>query len=309
MLSLACAVGVAGLVWVPLGLAQGPGRAAVGARVGVAAPADVLEVDRCAIKLIDDIELASKLPGRLLSVEVKPGTQVRAGMELGRLDDQQARINAESKTIDAESEVYIQAAQLEHEVDVAEHQGLVALNVKEPNTVSRWEQRRAEAKAKTSAMKIKVQEHEKKKHGLERDMAVQTLKDHQILSPIDGLVTDVLKDAGEYVQQGEPVFKLIRTDRLRVEGQVRIENAGRVEEGQPVEFRVEVDDVELEIEHEVFRGKIAFVDPNIEPVSRMFRVWAEVQNPSGHLMAGLEGRMRIFLKQGERAKGVAGGVR
>ena len=314
--SLACSVVVVGLVWGSLGAAQSERQSGRGAPAARVASGDVLEVDRCMVTVSDDIELASKLPGRLMSVEVKEGVMVRQGMELARLDDRQAQINAALKALDADNDVYIRAAETQHKVDVADYEGSLEANRRVPNAVSQAEVRKQHAQAENTKLGIEQAHHKKKIAAMERDLAVQTCEDHRILSPIDGQVTEVLRDAGESVQQGEPVFRIIRTDRFKVRGQARIDDAWRVEEGQLVEFRAEVPDVDLPVEHEVYRGKVTFVDPNIEPVSRRFRIQAEVQNLitdaegrtlPGHLRAGMQGRLWIFLSQKAGATRAGGG--
>ena len=50
------------------------------------------------------------------------------------------------------------------------------------------------------------------------------------------------------------------------------------------------------VEKKRFRGKITFVDPEIQPIGETaVRIRAEFENPGWELRPGLEGQMTIFL--------------
>ena len=52
----------------------------------------------------------------------------------------------------------------------------------------------------------------------------------------------------------------------------------------------------LPVEKKQFRGKITFVDPEIQPVAETaVRICAEFENPGWELRPGLDARMTIFL--------------
>src|SRR5262249_48961440 len=77
-----------------------------------------------------------------------------------------------------------------------------------------------------------------------------------------------------------------------------LEFAFRVKEGQIVEIQPRITSGRgepLQIEKKRFRGKITFVDPQIQPVAETaVRVRAEFENP-GDLRPGLMVQMTIFL--------------
>ena len=88
--------------------------------------------------------------------------------------------------------------------------------------------------------------------------------------------------------------------RLRAEAYVPLEYAYRVKEGQVVEIQPRLTPGRgepLPIEKKRFRGKITFVDPQIQPVAETaVRIRAEFENP-GDLRPGLMVQMTIFLPQ------------
>jgi multidrug resistance efflux pump len=131
---------------------------------------------------------------------------------------------------------------------------------------------------------------------LERDQAAAELETYQIIAPLDGIVTEVLKHAGEAVQQGDPILRIVRTDVVRVEGDVSVADAFRVRPGDSVKVRLDASKLQglpKELADRVFEGKIGFVDPTAKLVSNTVRVWATVPNEGNFLKAGLPAVMEI----------------
>ncbi|MEW6381800.1 MAG: HlyD family efflux transporter periplasmic adaptor subunit [bacterium] len=60
------------------------------------------------------------------------------------------------------------------------------------------------------------------------------LEDYTIISPIDGLVAEQYQDAGEIVNPGTPLMKLINPDRLRIRAELEEADIGKVTAGQRV---------------------------------------------------------------------------
>ena len=73
----------------------------------------------------------------------------------------------------------------------------------------------------------------------------------------------------------------------------------RVKEGQIVELQPRLQGIagaHLPIEQKRFRGKITFVDPQIQPVAETaVRIYAEFENKDQELRPGLKGVMTIYL--------------
>ena len=79
-----------------------------------------------------------------------------------------------------------------------------------------------------------------------------------------------MKNPGESVRANEAVVKLGNLNKLRADAYVPLEYAYRVKEGQVVEIQPKITGGRgepLPIEKKRFRGKITFVDPQIQPVA------------------------------------------
>jgi macrolide-specific efflux system membrane fusion protein len=109
----------------------------------------------------------------------------------------------------------------------------------------------------------------------------------QIVAPFDGTVVQVFVRLGEWVEPGQKALRIVDTRRLRAEGFLSAADAKANLLGAPVELTIAGQ------ENEHFAGKIAFVSPEVDPITGQVRVWAEIENKSGALRPGQPVQMRI----------------
>ena len=129
----------------------------------------------------------------------------------------------------------------------------------------------------------------------ELDLAQKQLSDTSLRAPFDGAVQSRLAGLGEYQQSGTPVVTLVRTDPLRLRLEVAERDAAGVRLGQPLRLRVEG-------HTNLIAGKIARLSPAISEQSRMLIVEADIPN-DGALRAGQFVRAEIVTN--ERDTGLA----
>ncbi len=121
------------------------------------------------------------------------------------------------------------------------------------------------------------------------DQAKLQVQRRRIRSPLDGVVVEVFRHRGEWLEPGQRVLRIVRLDRLRVEGFVDSRQVHGDLRGAAVKVKVELAD-EKQI---TVKGKIVFVSPEVDPVNAQVRVWAEVDNPDLALRPGLPAEMQI----------------
>jgi macrolide-specific efflux system membrane fusion protein len=98
----------------------------------------------------------------------------------------------------------------------------------------------------------------------------------------------VLKQPGEWVEPGEPIVRILRLDRLKAEGLVSADALDGSLLGRPVTLTVNQSQKPVQ-----YRGKIAFVSPEVDPVNGQVRFWAEIENADLALRPGLHGSLTI----------------
>jgi macrolide-specific efflux system membrane fusion protein len=122
---------------------------------------------------------------------------------------------------------------------------------------------------------------------------------HRIKSPIAGVVVEVKRRRGEWVEPGTPVARIMLLDRLRVEAFCYFKDLQTVQVDRPVRLRV-VGDGAPAVEYE---GRITFVSPEVNPVNGQVRIWAEVKNADGALRPGMSGSLIVAAVETAAAVG------
>ncbi len=250
----------------------------------------------CEIKAVKTARVATDRPGVISVVDPKEGDTVKEGVEIIRLMDEVPVANWEVAKLVADDQIEVLYATEAHRVDELEYKKSVAANVQAPRTISEIELERLNLNAVKSGLQIKKATHDIAVNVKKADQAKAELDTYHILAPFDGFVSKVLKYRGEAVKQGDPILEMVNTDMVHVEGMVTDRDIWRVKRGFPVTVQLDIKNVELEIEKQVFRGKIGFVDQ----VANMgdTRVWAEVPNPGNLLRPGFTAIMTILPEDG-----------
>lgn len=270
----------------------------------------VVMVPHGLVTAFDDIRVPAREPGTLITLQVRGGEQVRYGDILGEIDNRDAlakRKIAEGEltvaTTQAESTAELEAAQKAAEVSKVEMDQNVQIRLKNPDAVSDLDMRRSRFQYDRALAQIKVAEVDRVVaqlttvvKGTQVEAADNELERRRIHAPQNGVVVEVFKHVGEWVQPGEAIMRVVRLDRVRVEGFVLADEATPSDvAGKPVEVTVHLSRGKTE----VVRGVISFVSPLVEGTgrSRQFRVWAEVENRqiAGHyvIQPGASADLRI----------------
>ncbi len=120
-------------------------------------------------------------------------------------------------------------------------------------------------------------------------------------SPITGTVIQRQVGVGQYINAGSggnPIFSIGDLSTVWLVANVREAEAANVKIGQSVEVRV------LAYPRRVFRAKLTFVAPAIDPTIRRLPVRAEVENIDGALKPEMFARFRILTGNEDSALAV-----
>ncbi len=148
-------------------------------------------------------------------------------------------------------------------------------------------------------LKLSVEQAQVQKEvdALTRDVKARTLDQaklqlarRSLRSPLEGEVAEVFRHRGEWLEPGQRVMRIVRLDRLKVEGFVSSREITGSLRGAAVRVRVVLGDDEKSV---IVKGKVVFISSEIDPVNAQVRVWAEVENPDLLLRPGLPAEMVI----------------
>jgi Cu(I)/Ag(I) efflux system membrane fusion protein len=102
-----------------------------------------------------------------------------------------------------------------------------------------------------------------------------------IYSPIHGHVNKKNVVQGQYVSEGQPLFEIADLSSVWVKAQVYEDQIGLVRVGQEVEATVG------SFPGQIFRGKVAFIQPHLDPATRTVEVRYDLENPGHRLRPGM----------------------
>lgn len=260
-----------------------------------------IPVESEVVSLIDSVELGFADPGIIIESRFAPGDRVNQGDLLARLDTIDAELEVqrvaaelEQAKLNAANDLSIQLSEKSYAVAITELTRAEKANEKFAATVSNSEIDRLRLARDEAELQVRQAQFEKQQRELqvalkstELEIAQHRLEKLQLVSPMDGIVVRVEGKPGERAHPDKPMFRIVNTQRLRVEGLVSI-SAPAVKVGDTVTVIVPTDK-----EGRAWPGKIMFVDPEVDTITGQYRIWAEVQNHDQWLRAGLRPEMKI----------------
>lgn len=254
----------AGLYWISGGVRQQGGWAAAPAKVAVAA---AVQADfPMALSGIGSLEatrqvlVPAEVDGRVARILFTPGEQVQAGQLLVLLNDapeqgELARLQAQARNA---------RALLERTRRLVPQQA-----------ATREQLDQAQADYDQAAADIR---------------RVQALiEQKRVKAPFDGLLGVRRVNLGQFVRAGDPLVSLTDGSSMYANITLPEEALGALRAGQPVKVTV---DAHADRE---FEGRVATVEPQVDPGTSTVRVQALLANPDGALAAGMYAHGRIGL--------------
>jgi macrolide-specific efflux system membrane fusion protein len=252
---------------------------------------NVLVLEHCVISMIDHVELPAEEEGLLSELGAKEEDVVSAGQGLGQLDltDALVRKKAAQSRLDvatekATNDAMVQVQRKLIELYKAEYEESVAINKRAPGTIAPTQLRRQLVTWEKAVLDTVAEEMNFKIAGLEKieaeaqvDAVDNELQRRSIKAPFDGVVVKLYRQQNEWVKPGEPILRVVRMDRLRVEGFV---SAQKVAPEQILGAEVKIVLELVGDDQEILTAKIDNVSSLVE-ASGSFRIWAEVDNRPG----------------------------
>jgi len=245
-------------------------------------------LERCIVSLVEEAEVPAREAGVLLELQIREGDVVSRGDLIARIDDSQPDFDRRKAVAEhakaqakAESDVDVRYAVAAEQVAKAEYDKANESNNRVPGSVTRVELDRLQLTWKRGELQIEQAQVERKLATMavqsqEVDIAAaeDAINRRKILAPLDGVVVRVYPHLGEWMQPGDPLARVVRADRLRVEGFV---DAARFDPDKVRDRPVTVEVTLADERVETFKGRIVFTSPIVESGGE-YLVWAEVEN-------------------------------
>lgn len=102
-----------------------------------------------------------------------------------------------------------------------------------------------------------------------------------IHAPVSGVVIERLAAVGDYVETGEPIYRLVDLSRLWAQLEVYESDLPQLAVGQQARFSAQ------SLPGAEFEGTVSFIDPTLDSGTRTARVRVDIENPDGRLKPGM----------------------
>lgn len=225
------------------------------------------------------LEVSAADLGRVAEVHVKRGDRVKQGDLLMMLDAtilEAARRVAAAKT---NSVARLEALRIEYELRENRYRKL--LELQRDGAGSQEEVNRAKADADVAKLNVRAAEDDLQLSQLELAEIESRIDQRRIRSPVDGTVTDVLKDVGEFVSTNQPhTVTIVQLQVLRVTFYLPTEVAMSLKEGRIV--RLTFPDFQRET-----TGHVEYVAEVTEADSGRVRVDVLIDNAEREWRSGI----------------------
>jgi multidrug resistance efflux pump len=269
--------------------AQTPAEAPAPADAPAQAPVETPIVNHCLVSAIEDTQVSAKEAGVITAIKVREGQLVTTGELLAQIDDAQSQMEkkkamAEKNAAEAKASSDVEKRYDTAAAEVAKYGYLKKKEADDrvPGAVSgpelqeaRLQWRGAELKIEQADLETLIAKLTVDGKQVEVDAAEESINRRRVTSPQEGVVQQIVPHVGEWVKPGDPVIRIVRIDRLQVEGFLKgdVYNPWEVRD-RPVTVYVKL---ARQPEPVAFTGRITFVDP-LKEAGNSFRVKANVDN-------------------------------
>ena len=213
----------------------------------------------------------AQIGGTVLQTLADEGSRVSDGTLLARIDDRTIRdqyLSARSAVTSAQSSADVAARNLERNERLATAGAIAERDLE----TSRSQNVAAQSQLADARARLTLQEKQ--------------LADAQIRAPFPGVVAERQVSAGDVVQPGGALFRVVDPTSMRLEGSVPANQLAAIKVGSPVNFSVSG------YPDRAFSGRITRINPMADPTTGQVRVVVSLPN-TGNLVGGLfaEGRV------------------
>jgi RND family efflux transporter MFP subunit len=243
------------------------------------------------LSAINTIKLASAVPGEILSVPVKVGDNVSKDQPLYILDKKDIKRAADNARLQYEAANHqLATVRDQHTLAKKNFERVKALyDESKGSAVSQADYEQAEKAASSSGVSASKTQVARSKIGM--DQAADQLKDADLQSPIEGIVTLLNVEPGQSVGSGQHIATVINIDQVYVDIQVSETLVNTLKPGMTIETQVPA------VSSEQLSATIEWVSPAADAQTRLFPVRVVFDNPDHLIKPGMFATISISVNE------------
>jgi RND family efflux transporter MFP subunit len=244
------------------------------------------------IRSDERVSIKSKAATLIRQIAVKEGDVVQQGELLIELLNEVERMQVETAKAEVER-TRSALAQADLAIQIASRELERNLKVEDLITEKDLDLSRDAVRTAEAAQKTKLDELSKAEAQLATAQA--NYEDTRIRAPFDGLVSRLYVRVGDTTKVSDTVLlDFLALDKLYVEVALPLPHLPQIREGMGVR-------IEIESEHDainaVVEGAVRYVYPEVDPITRMFRVKVDLPRQGALVLPGMFTTVRIELPQ------------
>jgi membrane fusion protein, multidrug efflux system len=216
--------------------------------------------------------IRAQLAGSVLEAYAQPGQRVSRGQVLARLDN--------SSLTDAFTSAQAGVESARNSLAVAQREAQRQKTLEAAGAVAQRNVEQAQQSA-VAAQATLAQARSQLAN------AAKNLGNARVTAPFAGVVSERPVSPGDVVQPGTALFTVVDPAILQLEASVPAEQLATLRVGSPIEFNV------TGYAGRTFHGSVTRINPSADPATRQVRIYAEIPNPGGALVAGLYAEGRV----------------
>ncbi|XPV68651.1 MAG: efflux RND transporter periplasmic adaptor subunit [Halarcobacter sp.] len=238
------------------------------------------------------LELTLPIDGKILNIFLKEGNSVKKNQEILTLDDSLQMLDTKRKKM-----IYRDSSQYN---SLKKNERLL----KEMLDSTKEIYKRSKSVSKDELMSLEIRYHDllgqmlatKQKKLIERidyEMSKNILESHKLTSPIDGVITKIRFDIGEWVKSGESIVEVVNYKECFVEFNIEQKYAQELTLGKSLAIKIKNGEKLIDK-----NSKIVFISPIADKSSSLVRIKAKLENKDLSIVPGLSAFI-YFDKKGK----------
>lgn len=217
-----------------------------------------------------DVDVATTEIGIIRKILVKPGDHVKAGQTIAELDTEMIEAQMRVKATEAASTAKLDQTKAELALQKMKYEKIASLV--EGGKASLSELERSKSDLIIAEGRVANEEENAKVVAADLERFQTQINERMIVAPMDGIVTDVYKEVGEFVATNSPVIvRLIDVKTLRATFSVEENELSHIEVGKPIR-------VQLSAGGMIVQGLVEYVPPVADPETGWFMISVRIEN-------------------------------
>lgn len=243
-----------------------------------------------------DISVAASEMGTLSDVRVVEGAIVNQGDVLAVMDDDILRASLEVARRSMNAEGLLKSAQADLDMKIQEQEKLKQL--RERDHASQQEVDRIQTEIRIAEARLLSVKEDLEVKQLEFRRIESQLKQRQVIAPMDGVISELSREAGEFVSPSDPtIARLVQLDPLLIVFSVPLSQRNEIEKDEVVELKLGIDQIRAE-------GVVEYVSPTSDTSNSSVRVKVRLPNSARQHQSG-ERAILVMAHPGDSSVPVA----